>query len=178
MNFSSGNPPLLFETSTDLELVGGTMFAGTFSTPPSVGLSINDVLSNFDTFDALDGLSLDSGFFVADAFSGDVEPDFSTDKIYLVITDTSSIATATEFAVISSSDTSWAFPLNDTSASTASITLAGFVDEVYAGSPDTISNPGGIPGNFNTIQLEVIPEPSASILLILASVLFSSRRKR
>ena len=156
-------------------MVGGTLFAGTFGSPPSVGIGISDVLANFNVFDALDTASGSAGNFAAGSLTGDVEPTFASGKIYLVVVNTASIATATEFAVFSSTDSSWTFPANDTSATPANITLVGTVDQYFAGSADTITTPGGIPGTFNSIQL--VPEPG-SLFLVLGSAGMALLRRR
>jgi hypothetical protein len=179
VNFSAGGSPItvVFETTGGTELVGATLFAGTFSSPPALGsTSIEDVLSNFLLFDTYETSSGSGGNFPAGQFSGTVGSTFASAKIYLVVADSSSLPSATQ-SVFSSTNSTWIFPGNDGEGTPSSISLPGNVDQYYAGLPDSIENPGTVTGMRNSIQMAAIPEPQGLLLLALAS-LMALRRSR
>ncbi|MDA0768270.1 MAG: PEP-CTERM sorting domain-containing protein [Verrucomicrobia bacterium] len=180
VNFDSGGGEdlVVFATTGGNEAVGATMFAGTFNSAPSIGsTSLEDVLNDFLTFDEYGTTSGSPGSFNAGSFEGNVTPTFSSGKIYLVVVNASTIAAATEFAVFSSTDGSWTFPGNDTTAPPSGITLAGTVDQYYAGTPGTFQNPGGAPFDADSIQFAAIPEPSSLLLLVLGCLATLYRRR-
>jgi hypothetical protein len=181
VNFNPGGAGVfVFETSSGNELVGGTLFAGTFETVPEVGVSIEDVLTNFMEFDALDNPSAATGLFSSENFERPVAgTDFVSSPIYLIAVDSNSIGTATEMAVFTSNDPAWMFPASDTGPdASGAITLQDTPLTFFQGQTDTIDNPGGLSlTGVNSIQLVAIPEPSTFALLVLGGSLFL-RRKR
>lgn len=152
-NPGSGSATVLFETPSGDELVGGTMFAGTFATPPSGALSLADVMNGFTVFDQLDQASNSAGFFSPSEFSNPLGS-FANARLYLVVVDTATIAGASMFTVFRNDSPSWTFPSSDLGTST--ISLSATLDQFFAGTPDTITDPGGASGTFPSIQLERI----------------------
>lgn len=179
VNYDSGSGAgtTVFETTSGTELVGGHMYAGSFAVAPSIGIGMTDIIANFNEFSELDtGGSSNAGYFADSTFTNPVAG-FESDKIYLLVIDTSDINTATQYALLSSSLTNWEYPASDVALS-PSIGITD-VDEFFAGTGgETIDNPGGIPGTFNSIQLAAVPEPSAASLLLLVGSLGLLRRKR
>ncbi|MDA0768271.1 MAG: hypothetical protein O3A87_11735 [Verrucomicrobia bacterium] len=176
INFDSGGgfDGVFFETESESELVGGTMFIGTFAAVPPGNITLGELNSTFSTFQTHPSQSNSKGSFPSVMFSAPLGTTFPGAKIYLVVTDTPTIAAATRFAVFSSTHPSWTFPANDFPAPPSNITLAAPVDQFYAGSADTIDNPGGIAGTFNSIKLE--PTATAPPLIpLLISVIVGDK---
>ncbi|MGJ8725797.1 MAG: hypothetical protein ACSHYB_14650 [Roseibacillus sp.] len=155
---------VLFELEDEAPLAGGYLFAGTYASLPDEAATNAELLADFTLFGSLStNPSGASGFFSAGQFSGDLGG-LPSSKIYLLVTDSLNISTATQFAVFSSSLSSWTFPVSELDAS-VSISLPA-VDQYFAGSPDTLSAGNDV---FNSIQLTAVAEPEP---LVLPSVCF------
>lgn len=183
VSFTSGPTanPVLFETTTESLLDGGHLFAGTFTTPPSVGVSYSDVVANYENFGALStNPSTNLGFFNNGAFTGTLDNspggfDFTNEQIYILVLNTDSAATATEFALFTS-DT-WTFQSSDIDPTVPLVDLPAIdtPSELLAGSFSTTTIGAS---NFSSIQLQsTIPEPS-SWFLALIGFIFACRRQR
>ncbi len=147
---------------------------GTFNSPPPPDITLTQLDSTFLLFDKHDDPSGSGGNFPSEQFSNLVGTTFASAKIYLVVTNSPTIAAATEFAVFSSTALTWVFPASEVAPSSA-ITLVGTVDQYFAGSADTILNPGPISGTRNSIKLESTSPPAPPLIPLLTSVIVGGK---
>ena len=164
VSFSSGDSFTIFQTSAGVALDGGFIHAG-YYTGSTVGLSFAELQAGFNEWDTLDSASGASGFFSAGAFDGDFGAEAGR-QIYLAVTDTDSVATASEFAVFTNtSDIDWAFP-----SSELGIPPALSLNDVVEGNPGASLLAGieGVTDFGAAIQLVAVPEPSVVLLGMLS----------
>lgn len=156
----------LFETSGGDALVGGHLFAGTFDTAPSIGLSLADIQADYNVFAPSSvNPTNEFGAIGNSVFDGNLSG-FESKKIYILALSSDDLATApasSEYAVFSANLAAWQFQADDSGF--PPVVNISQVDQFFAGEFSTITDPGGVGGTFPSIQL--IPEPSSSLLVLL-----------
>ena len=178
---------VLFETSDGAPLDQGALFIGAFDGVPALGLGFSDIQSGFIDF----GVSSENfgvfGNFGTTNFVDNVVPsggsfDFRGEQIYVLVTNSNSLASVTEFAFFTAdSNADWVFPNVDDAGlvpgSDETSIILGDQNNLVAGVTSTLTIPGQ-EAPLNSIQLTAVPEPSSSILLLLSSAFFFQRRVR
>ena len=163
---------VLFETTEGVALDGGYLFVGAYDGVLDSEVSYNQILSHFVVFSSDKAVSGPFGNFPTTSFTGSVVPsggafDFRNQQIYVLVTNSDSIATASELAFFTADSLfNWVFPLVDNpglepGSDTTDIILSQ-QNLLFVGRNDTLelAQPGA-QGVFDSIQLEetVGPEP-------------------
>lgn len=168
VSFSSGGSFTLFQVASGDPLANGFLHAGYYETSP-IGLSSADLQANFNPWASFGSDSGTSGFFGNGNFPTTDVGSAAGRPLYLVVTDTNDVNSATQIAVFTnSSDTNWNFPATELGFA-PSVSLDAIIGDapgssVLAGaittSPLTMGGPA--------IQLAAVPEPSVAILGLLS----------
>jgi hypothetical protein len=180
---------LFFETAGGDPLNAGTLFIGAYQGAPSVGLGISDIASNFRSFATPSAPSGPFGNFSTESFESNVLPsagefDFRGQQIYALVIDSDAISSATEFAFFTADSlANWTFPNVDDPGlepgSDRTDIILNQQNNVLAGSNDVLDPDGpGAAGEFSSIQLVSVPEPSSALLVFISSIFLFRMRAR
>ena len=178
---------ILVETAGGDPLSGGSLFIGSYNGPvgaedPPEETTFLDIGLNFSAFAQLTPEGSDTptqsdqnGIFSTGEFDGELSG-FEGDVVYMLIIDTLSIDSATEFAFLGSSTdpAAWTFPADDFAFPSGTLSFPD-VDNFFAGDPSDLLIPGA--GTFPSIQLQAVPEPSSLFLVGIASLGLLRRRR-
>lgn len=177
VTFSSGGNFTTFKAVGgvgDNPLQNGYLHAG-YYTGSTMGLNDSDLRDSFQTWATFGNDSSANGFFSNSDFPATPIGSAGSKSIYLMVTDTPTVALATQMALFTNTtDLDWTYPASEI-GETPSVSMGDIV--LGAAGASILSGTETTQFGKASIQLVAVPEPSTALLglLGLAGIL---RRKR
>ena len=183
IQLSKGLSPGFNATDTAGALVATTVFIGTFAngTAPTIPGNGNytSIISSFNIFGGGPGISIGSGSLITNAtgITSTANPTlFNGFTLYAIIANSSTLSTATQFALVNNTGAGTFFPTDITTSNSASINFTTFTAlQTVAGGGTTTT---GTPNSIHMINVvTAVPETSTALLGAIG-VLGLLRRRR